>query len=92
MLSVSKICLLGNYFVFSVSEVYTLRRNGLKLTLDLMLESVFDQLCVLLLSALSVCLSQEVCLLFLLVYFEGWEVAILGDKIKAVCARWGERT
>ena len=45
---------------FSVCLVYPLRRNGLRPTLDLMLKSVFDQLCVPFLSALCVCLSQEV--------------------------------
>lgn len=58
MLSVSKICLVGNYFVFLVSELCPLRSNGLKLTLDLTLESVFDQLRVPLLSALCACLRR----------------------------------
>lgn len=86
----SEICLAGNASVFSVSYHNPLRRNGLKPTLDLTLESVFDQLCVLLLSALCACLKRFY--FFFLVCFEGWEVAILGDEIKAVCSRRGERT
>lgn len=58
MLSVSEICSVGNCFVFLLSELCPLRSNGLKLTLGLRPESVFDQLCVPLLSASCACLRS----------------------------------